>query len=419
MTFEQMGLDPIIIKALAEENYQRPTQIQREAIPPILSNRDLLGIAATGTGKTAAFAVPILNTLSAKPRDDYGFNRVSALILAPTRELAIQIGESFEKYGKYLDVKVGVVFGGVTPKRHIKVMKREPDILVATPGRLMDLDQRGYMDYSKIRTVVLDEADRMLDLGMVKDVNCILDKLPKHRQNLLFSATMPKQVKQLTNRILKDPMRVQVKSKPSKGSKVSQQVYYVDAPEKTALLIDLLKEGSMESVLVFVRTKKQADKVSKAINVANIKGIRAKAIHGDKSQLERQKVMAMFKAKEVQVLVASDVASRGIHIDSLSYVVNMNIPTVPETYIHRIGRTGRAGKGGIAISFCSLQEVDDLKAIEEYQKKSIKVIKNHNHLPLKLAIIQNREAYREKRSPDEQSSQRKKGKRQSRKGKKR
>jgi len=399
MTFEQMKLHPKIIMAMEEKNYKKPTPVQIQAIPSILKKRDLLGIANTGTGKTAAFAIPILQQLALHPKEEGNFNKVKALLLAPTRELAIQIGQSFEAYGKYLDLSIGVVFGGVTPKRHIKVMRREPDILIATPGRLIDLDERGYVDFSEVGILVLDEADRMLDLGMAKDVERILNRLPKKRQNLLFSATMPDKVQQLTDNILKNPVRVHIKSIPSKKAKISQKVYYVDPPEKTFLLIDLLKEGRMKSVLVFVKTKKQADKVCKAVNVANISGIRARAIHGDKSQMERQKVMEMFKGKEIQVLVASDVAARGIDIDNLTHVINMNIPTVPETYVHRIGRTGRAGKSGIAISFCSLDETDELKAIEKHQKQQILVVKDHDYLPLKLAIVRNRELYRHDLSP--------------------
>ena len=400
MTFEQMGLDPTIIKAIEDQGYRKPTPIQVQSIPSILKKRDLLGKADTGTGKTAAFAIPILQLLTAIPKNEGTFNKVKALILAPTRELAIQIGESFETYGRYADLRVGVVYGGVTPKRHIKVMKREPDILVATPGRLMDLEQRGYVDYSDIKLVVLDEADKMLDLGMGQDVMTILARLPKKRQNLMFSATMSGKVGQLAHKLLYKPVKVEIKSKNQGRHKIVQQVYYVDPPEKTALLIDLLQTKSFRSVLVFVRTKKQADKVCKAVNVTNIPGIRAKAIHGDKSQTERQKVMTMFKSKEIQVLVASDVAARGVDIDDLSHVINMNIPDVPETYVHRIGRTGRAGKAGTAISFCSLEESKYLEAIETHQKKRLSVIKNHNHLPLKLAIIQNRETHREQLSPE-------------------
>jgi len=341
-------------------------------------------------------------------------------VLAPTRELAIQIGESFSTYGKHVDCRIGVVYGGITPKRHIKVLKREPHILVATPGRLLDLYEQGYVDLSNIETLVLDEADRMLDLGMSKDVKTILSKLPKVRQNLLFSATMPKEVMSLIHSILKNPVRIEVKNtveknqgknqginqgknqgknqginqdnKHDKGQETKQLVYYVDEPDKTALLLHLLKDPTYESVLVFTRTKKKADKVAKEINV---KHIRAKAIHGDKNQSERIKALESFKKKEVRVLVATDVAARGIDIDKLSHVINMDIPNVPENYIHRIGRTGRAGHSGIAISFCSNLERDFLKAIEKHQGKHLIVEKNNPYPLMHLVLEQNRREHRQ------------------------
>jgi ATP-dependent RNA helicase RhlE len=390
MLFQDLNLNPFIIKAIEEANYKKPTPIQEQAIPPILKGRDLLGCAQTGTGKTAAFAMPILQKLSEKSIDQHAYNQIKALVLAPTRELAIQIGESFKTYGQFLTIQTGVIFGGVTPKRHIKVLKREPSILVATPGRLLDLIAQGVVDLSHIEFFVLDEADRMLDLGMIRDVNAIISKLPKKRQNMLFSATMPGEVLKLVNRILKNPVKIEVKGKSLNKQTVKQQVYYVEEPDKTALLLHWLKKQGYESVLIFTRTKKKADKVCKAINVENI---RAKAIHGDKNQSERQKALELFKQKEIKVLVATDVAARGIDIDRLSHVINMDIPTVPETYIHRIGRTGRAGMGGAAISFCSNQEMTGLKAIEKCQGKSIEVVKNHPYVPLNIAIKQNREKY--------------------------
>ncbi len=293
MLFQDLNLNTSIIKAIEDQKYKKPTPIQEKAIPLILSGKDLLGCAQTGTGKTAAFAIPILQMLSKDSinRDEY--NQIRALILAPTRELAIQIGESFKTYGQYLDIQTGVIFGGVTPKRHIKVLKREPNILVATPGRLLDLVGQGYVDLNRVDMFVLDEADRMLDLGMIQDVRSIICKLPKVRQNMLFSATMPKAVSKLVNSILRNPVKIEVKSKSSNKKKIKQQVYFVDEPDKTSLLLHLLKDQSFESVLVFARTKKKkADKVSKAINVQNI---RSKAIHGDKNQSERQKAMERFK----------------------------------------------------------------------------------------------------------------------------
>jgi len=377
MLFQDLNLNPSIIKAIEDQKYKRPTPIQEKAIPLLLSGKDLIGCAQTGTGKTAAFAIPILQMLSKDSIDREGDNQIRALVLAPTRELAIQIGESFKTYGQYLDLQTGVIFGGVTPKRHIKVLKREPNILVATPGRLLDLAEQGYVDLNSIKMFVLDEADRMLDLGMIKDVKNIISKLPKVRQNMFFSATMPKEVSKLVNGVLRNPVKIEVKSKSSNNKEIKQQVYFVDAPDKTSLLLHLLKDKSYESVLVFARTKKKADKVSKAINIENI---RSKAIHGDKNQSERLKALELFKNKEIRVLVATDVAARGIDIEKLSHVVNMDIPNIPETYIHRIGRTGRAGMGGTAISFCSNQETAFLKDIEKLQGKSIEVVKNHPYV---------------------------------------
>lgn len=364
MLFHDFNLNPSIIKGIEEQKYKNPTAIQEKAIPALLSGRDVLGCARTGTGKTAAFAIPILERLSKESREDGGKHPIRALVLAPTRELAIQIGESFTTYGQYLPIQTGVIFGGITPKRHIKVLKREPDVLVATPGRLVDLIEQGHVDLHSVEMFVLDEADQMLDVGMIGQVKKILSKLPKTRQNMLFSATMPKEVMKLANTFLKNPIKIEVESKTSQEIDIQQQVYFVEEPDKTTLLLQLLKEESFESILIFVRTKKKADKVSKAINVTNI---RTKAIHGDKSQSERQKALELFKNKEIKVLVATDVAARGIDIDQLSHVVNMDIPNVPETYIHRIGRTGRAGMSGTAISFCSEEERGYLKAIEKLQ----------------------------------------------------
>ncbi|WP_053984126.1 DEAD/DEAH box helicase [Niameybacter massiliensis] len=373
MVFEDFGLDQAIIKGVEAQDYQEPTPIQKQAIPVLLKGRDLVGCAQTGTGKTAAFAIPILQNLLKGDRegDQEDRKQVRALVLAPTRELAIQIGEQFEHYGAHLDMKVGVIFGGVTPKRHIKVLKREPEILVATPGRLVDLVQQGFVKLESVGIFVLDEADQMLDVGMIKQVKTIIDQLPKKRQNILFSATMPKEVTKLAHTILKNPVQVEAKKSHDGEIQVKQQVYFVEEPDKVARLLQLLKTEAFESVLIFTRTKKKADKVSKAINVANI---RNKAIHGDKNQSERQKVLELFKQKEIKILVATDIAARGIDIDKLSHVINMDIPNVPETYIHRIGRTGRAGQSGTAISFCSNDEREWLKAIENLQGKSLEVM---------------------------------------------
>ncbi|MEG0712525.1 MAG: DEAD/DEAH box helicase [Niameybacter sp.] len=371
MSFQDFNLNLSILKAIEEQNYKEPTPIQQKAIPAILSGKDVLGCAKTGTGKTAAFAIPILQRIGEERMGAEERSPIRALVLAPTRELAIQIGESFESYGKHLGTQIGTIFGGVTPKRHIKVLKKEPRILVSTPGRLLDLIEQGHVNLEAVEVLVLDEADRMLDLGMVKDVKNILLKLPKVRQNLLFSATMPKEVMKLVHTILKNPIKIAVESSVSEEIEIRQQVYRVEEPDKTDLLLMLLKNMNFESVLVFTRTKKKADKVAKAINIANI---RTKAIHSDKNQSERQKALALFKNKEIKILVATDVAARGIDIDKLSHVVNMDIPNVPETYVHRIGRTGRAGMGGTAISFCSQEEVSDLKQIEKLQGKAIEVL---------------------------------------------
>lgn len=377
MLFKDLNLNPSIIKAIEDQKYEKPTLIQEKAIPSILSGKDLLGYAQTGTGKTAAFAIPILQMLSKASIDHEEYNQIRALVLAPTRELAIQIGESFKTYGQHLNIQTGVIYGGVTPKRHIKVLKRAPNILVATPGRLLGLVEQGYVDLNNIEMFVLDEADRMLDLGMIQDVKTILSKLPKVRQNMLFSATIPKEISKLIHSILRNPVIIEVKSTPSNKIDIKQIIYFVDEPDKTSLLLHLLKDKSFESVLVFVRTKMKADKVSKAINIANI---RSKAIHGDKNQSERVKALERFRNKEIRVLVATDVAARGIDIEKLSHVVNMDIPNIPETYIHRIGRTGRAGMGGTAISFCSNQETTFLKNIEKLQGKSIEVVENHLYI---------------------------------------
>jgi len=371
MLFNELNLNDLIIKAVEEQQYQKVTPIQEKAIPAILSGRDILGCAGTGTGKTAAFALPILEMLYRSLEKSGKSNQIKALILAPTRELAIQIGESFEIYGQYLDINIGVVFGGVTPKRHIKVLKKKPTILVATPGRLLDLVSREVADLTQVNYLVLDEVDQMLDLGMKKDVNKVLSLLPNKRQNLLFSATIPSDVKKLINGILIKPERITIQNTNENEVKITQQVCLIEEPEKTEFLIEMLKNSDYESVLIFTRTKKKADKVSKAINTANL--CRSKAIHGDKNQSERQKNLDLFKNKEVQILVATDVAARGIDIDKVSLVVNMNIPDVAQTYIHRIGRTGRAGLLGHAISLCSSDEKEFLKAIEVLQGNRINI----------------------------------------------
>ena len=378
MLFQDLNLDPGIMKAIGDQQYKKPTPIQEKAIPVLLSGKDLLGCAQTGTGKTAAFAIPILQRLSQNIKKQEQNNPIKALVLAPTRELAIQIGESFEACGQHLGIQTGVIYGGITPKRHIKVLKREPDVLVATPGRLLDLIGQGYANLTHVEMFVLDEADRMLDLGMIKDVKDIISRLPKKRQNMLFSATIPQEVSKFVNSILINPEKIKIEESPENQKEIKQQVYFVQSPEKTALLLHLLKDKSYESVLVFARTKRRADKVAKTLNKENI---RSKAIHGDKNQSERLRALGRFKNKEIRVLVATDLAARGIDIDKLSHVINIDIPSVPETYIHRIGRTGRAGMSGTAISFCSEEEIPFLNEIEKLQRKEVEVVSEHPFLP--------------------------------------
>lgn len=370
MNFQALNLNPFILKAIEDKRYLSPTAVQKKAIPAALKGRDLLGCAHTGSGKTGAFAIPILHCLSNESIDLDQPKKIRAMVLAPTRELAIQIGLSFESYGKYLDLQVGVIYGGITPKQHIKVLKREPDILVATPGRLLDLMDKGHADLSHVKVFVLDEADQMLDIRTLEDVRKIISKLPKTRQNMLFSATMPKEVLKIAGSILKDPVKTDDVAESPKGADIQQLVYFIEETEKTALLLELITSKTFEHVLVFTRTKKKADVVCKALNIQNI---RSKAIHGDKNQSERLKALELFKTKGIRVLVATDVAARGIHITDITHVINMDIPNVPETYIHRIGRTARAGESGTAISFCSREERVCLEAIEKLQGKSLEI----------------------------------------------
>jgi ATP-dependent RNA helicase RhlE len=363
MVFKDLKINENIIRAVAEMGYNELTEIQKDVIGPVLSGRDVVGLASTGTGKTAAFSIPIIDMLLKDKENSQEYNAIKALVLTPTRELAIQVGEDIESYAKYIDIKAGAIYGGVTPKRHIKVIKREPNILVATPGRLLDLIGKEAIDLSNVSMLVIDEADRMLEKEMLKDVKQIIKELPNKKQNLLFSATMPKEIEKLANSLLNNAIKVEVKDNINSDNKIKEVIYHVDETIKTMLLIDLLKEEEFESILIFTRTKKKADKVSKAINIANIPGMVSKAIHSDKNQSEREKAMEKFKAGDVKILVATDIAARGIDVKGLSHVINMNVPNVPETYIHRIGRTGRAGKEGIAITFCSDDEEEYLDGI--------------------------------------------------------
>ena len=371
MLFKDLRLIEPILKALEEEGYETPTQIQQKSILPILDRRDILGCAQTGTGKTAAFTIPILQLMDEHRSKQSARNRtIDCLILTPTRELAIQIGESIAAYGRHLSIKHHVIFGGVSQHSQVNAVRNGVDILVATPGRLLDLMQQGHISLANIKFFVLDEADRMLDMGFIHDVKRVIAKLPAKRQSLFFSATMPTEIKQLSDVLLKDPVKVEVTPVSSTAEIIQQAVYFVDKNDKQQLLIDILQDQSIESLLVFTQMKHAADKLSKKLIAS---GISAAAIHGNKSQNARQTALENFKNKKVRVLVATDIAARGIDIDQLSHVLNFELPNVPETYVHRIGRTGRAGASGIALSFCSKEERAFLKDIERLIKKAVPV----------------------------------------------
>ena len=371
MNFRDLGLTAPILKALTQAGYTDPTPIQRKAIPPALAGRDVLGCAQTGTGKTCAFAAPILQRLSGrvpKPR------AIRALILTPTRELAIQIQDSFAAYGRNLPLRCAVIFGGVGQQPQVDAIQRGLDILVATPGRLLDLHGQGLLDLSHIEIFVLDEADRMLDMGFIHDVKRVLKLLPEKKQTLFFSATMPPEVMGLVDGLLHDYARVAVDPVSSPVEVIRQSLYYVDKSNKTRLLAHLMEERRIPSALVFSRTKHGANRVAQDLQK---RGISAAAIHGNKSQTARVQALGDFKAGRVRVLVATDIAARGIDIDQLPFVFNYNLPDVPETYVHRIGRTGRAGREGEAISFCQFDEKDELKAIEKLLGRPIPVVEGH------------------------------------------
>ncbi|OSZ79417.1 DEAD/DEAH box helicase [Chitinophagaceae bacterium IBVUCB1] len=373
MTFKELHLIAPILDALETEGYTQPTPVQEQSIPIILQKKDLLGCAQTGTGKTAAFALPILQLLSEPPIDN-SHKVIKTLILTPTRELAIQIGDSFAAYGKHLRLKHLVIFGGVPQGAQVRALHAGVDILIATPGRLLDLMDQKYISLSNIKIFVLDEADRMLDMGFIHDVKKTVARLPQKRQSLFFSATMPPEIQKLANTILVNPEKVEVTPVSSTAEKIDQYILYVDKKDKKKLLAFILKDKSIDRALVFTRTKHGADKVVKDLYKD---GVRAEAIHGNKSQNARQRALSNFKTGEIKVLVATDIAARGIDIDSLSHVINFDLPEVPETYVHRIGRTGRAGADGIAFSFCDEEEKDDLKAIQKLIGKQIPVVENH------------------------------------------
>ncbi|MDF2546781.1 MAG: helicase, superfamily [Anaerosolibacter sp.] len=374
MIFKNLNIIEPILKALEIQGYVRPTLIQERAIPVILQGNDLEGCAQTGTGKTAAFSIPILQLLYNQSIDEKASRRIKALILAPTRELAIQIGESFNVYGRYTGLKSTVIFGGVSQKSQTDALKAGVDILIATPGRLLDLMQQKFISLQHIKYFVLDEADRMLDMGLGQDVKRIISKLPKTRQTMLFSATMPQNVSQLIDSVLINPVKVEVTPVSSTVDTIKQAVYLVEKTNKKSLLIHLLKDQSIESVLVFSRTKHGANKITGVLIRA---GIEAQAIHGNKSQNARQLALKNFKEKKIRVLVATDIAARGIDVEELSHVINFDLPDVPETYVHRIGRTGRAGAAGVALSFCDEEEGESLRDIQNTISKEIPIIGDH------------------------------------------
>ena len=389
--FQTLGLIDPLLKAIQEEGYTTPTPIQAESIPIVLQGKDLLGCAQTGTGKTAAFTLPILQLL-VKSKTQERRKKIRSLIVTPTRELAIQIGESFNAYGRHTGLNCTVIFGGVGQGPQVTALKNGVDVVIATPGRLLDLMNQGHLNIREVEIFVLDEADRMLDMGFVHDVKKLLAVLPKKRQSLFFSATMPPEIVSLANSILFHPLKVSVTPVSSTVDIIEQSVYFVDKVNKNALLIEILKNTAIKTALVFTRTKHGADKV---VNLLLKNNIKAEAIHGNKAQNARQRALTNFKAQITRVLVATDIAARGIDVDELAFVVNYEIPNIPETYVHRIGRTGRAGANGTAISFCDAEERAFLKDIEKLIAKKVPVIENHpfpmtNFNPIKEAKQQGR-----------------------------
>jgi ATP-dependent RNA helicase RhlE len=371
MKFEELELIEPLLKALEEEKYDVPTSVQEKAIPHILNRKDVLGSAQTGTGKTAAFAIPILQHLFLDRQSNNSPRKINALVITPTRELAIQIGESFSTYGKYTRLTNTVIFGGVNQTTQIRRLRNGVDILVATPGRLLDLMDQNYIRLNHIEYFVLDEADRMLDMGFIHDIRKIIAKLPGKRQSLFFSATMPKNIVDLSKKILNSPVKVEVSPVSSTAETIQQYLYYTNKSSKNDLLAHILKDRKITQVLLFSRTKHGADRIVR--NLKKLK-ISAAAIHGDKAQNQRQKALNQFKEGEVRVLVATDIAARGIDINKLRYVINYDIPNIAETYVHRIGRSGRAGDEGVSISICEPEENDYVKDIEKLINQKIEII---------------------------------------------
>lgn len=407
MTFDQLNLQEPLLKALKDTGYTTPTPIQEQSIPIVLQQKDLLGCAQTGTGKTAAFAIPVIQLLNQQSADKSqpviqeqpvktnkiqlqtrntaprAFRPVRALVLTPTRELAIQIDENFRSYAKYTNLTQLVLFGGVSQGSQVNALRNGVDILIATPGRLLDLINQGHLNLSQLEIFVLDEADRMLDMGFIHDVKRVITRIPVKRQTLFFSATMPPEIAGLANTILKNPVKVEVTPVSSTAEKIEQQVYFTDKDSKRSLLIHVLETNGIERALVFGRTKYGSDKIAKALIRA---GIKADAIHGDKSQNARQNALNNFKNGSIRVLVATDIAARGIDVDNLTHVINYELPNVPETYVHRIGRTGRAGASGMAISFCDSEERAYLKDIQKLINQSIPVIDEHPYKPNRMSF---------------------------------
>ena len=376
MTFNDLKLYNNIQQALEEEGYTNPTPIQEQAIPEILLGQDLVACAQTGTGKTGAFAIPILNLIHRIVGSAKKNKHIRTLVVTPTRELAIQIDESFKNYGKYTNVKSLVIFGGVNQVPQVNELKNGVDVLIATPGRLLDLHKQGFIDLNHMHHLVLDEADQMLDMGFINDVKKIIKLTPENRQTLLFSATMPLAIRELADTFLTKPKYISVTPISSTAENVSQKVYFVNKEDKRLLLKQLIIEESLSNALVFTRTKHGADNIVKVLKKAHIK---AEAIHGDKSQNARQRVLDQFKNKEIDILVATDIAARGIDIEQLPFVINFDIPNISETYVHRIGRTGRAGNSGLAISFCGKDEKAYWLDIEKLIRMKVKVIADHQY----------------------------------------
>ncbi|KAA3604058.1 MAG: ATP-dependent helicase [Calditrichaeota bacterium] len=374
MQFDELQIIAPILKALKEKNYTEPTSIQEKAIPLILQRNDILGSAQTGTGKTAAFAIPIIQQIEEMSSQNERRPKIKSLIVTPTRELAIQIDENITKYAKYTRVRNTVIFGGVKQHQQVAELKRGVDILVATPGRLLDLIGQGYINLDSIKIFVLDEADRMLDMGFINDIKKLLELLPKKRQSLFFSATMPRTIVDLSRKILRNPRKVEVSPASSTAETIQQYLYYTNKSEKRNLLRHILSEKNIQHALLFVRTKHGADRIARDLKKHKINSA---AIHGDKAQNHRQKVLSQFKNGQIKVLVATDIAARGIDIDKLKYVINFDIPDVAETYVHRIGRSGRAGEEGIAISMCEPEENSYVREIEKLTKQKLGVIKDN------------------------------------------